>query len=419
MRLAPGGAAGEAGANGSGGTPSAPGRVLSAGTYHSLGIIDGIASAWGSNRAGEMGLGTNAPEVHATPVPINAVSDVIAFAAGGYQSLALTSAGKVWSFGANEAGQRGDGSPASDLNGNGTPVLRGLTKVVAVASGGRHNLALTSDGKVYAWGANDNGQLGLGGAVLTSQCGGAVGSTPEAYRKHEPTLVPIDAKLVKIAAGYCFSAALDDAGHIWTWGFGDYQNANLGRGNGASDQWSTPAMIPSIEGAQAISAGDSCAFALRKDGKVASWGVNREGCVGDGRQSVRSAPVTLSLTNVVAIEARAQGAYAILADGSLWSWGESMYGSTGNGTFTDKATLDSPDRVYVTSPVRIEDWKDVVSVHSGPASNHVFAVRADGTVYSWGRNKSGNLGNGKIGDSDSTNQTSDDENVAEPELVEL
>ena len=108
-----------------------------------------------------------------------------------------------------------------------------------------------------------------------------------------------------------------------------------------------------------------------------------------------------------------------MEDGSLWSWGESMYGSVGDGTFADKAKLDSPDRVYVTSPVRIEDWNDVISVHSGPASNHAFAVRANGSVYSWGRNKSGNLGNGKVGDSDSTNQTPDDENVAEPEEVEL
>ena len=66
-------------------------------------------------------------------------------------------------------------------------------------------------------------------------------------------------------------------------------------------------MIPNLSGVEAISAGDSCAFALQDDGKVASWGVNREGCVGDGSQSVRSAPVTLSLTNVVAIEARAPG----------------------------------------------------------------------------------------------------------------
>ena len=171
---------------------------------------------------------------------------------------------------------------------------------------------------------------------------------------------------------------------------------------------------------KSIAGGESCAYALDTSGQVWAWGVNRLGCVGDGSQNVRATPVLLNLTNVRMIAARSQGAYAVTDQGNLWSWGESMYGSVGDGTWTNKPKVsdaDNSDRKYVLSPVPITSLTDVRAVYSGSPANHVFALLGDGSLWTWGRNKSGNLGNGKYGDVSGNNSTPDAENVPTPILL--
>ncbi|MES2822525.1 MAG: dienelactone hydrolase family protein [Pseudomonadota bacterium] len=389
-------------------------RVLSAGTYHTLGLSTaGTVMAWGSNRGGELGIKQNDPVTKSTPFTIGLDDEIIALSAGGYQSLALNRGGRIWSFGSNEAGQRGDGS--SQDYANGTPVLlNNLQHITNISSGGRHNLALTADGKVYAWGSDDNGQVGRGQAVQTQACNVTVATTAAAYRVGTPFQVPLAAKIKSISAGYCGSYALDENGEVWSWGFGDYQAANLGQGVKSVQAISTPAKISGLTSIVAIAGGEGCAYALDKFGLVWAWGVNRTGCVGDGTTAVRATPVVLSLSHVRAIGARAQGAFAITESGQLWSWGETMYGSVGDGTRVNKPALTEADRLLVPSPVLINTLTEVLAIYAGSPANHAFALLGDGSIKTWGRNKSGNLGNGKIGDADSTNSTPDDENAASP-----
>jgi len=276
-------------------------------------------------------------------------------------------------------------------------------------------MVLTSEGEVYAWGSDENGQVGRGNTVETTACNHTVNNTPAQHRVSSPYLISFPVKIKQISAGYCFSMALDENGNVWSWGFGDYQAANLGLGNKDPIQSiSTPTKINNLNNIAAISAGESCAYAINQQKQLWAWGVNRQGCLGDGSKTTRATPQLLSLTDVEIIAARLQGAYAITSNNSLWSWGENMYGSVGNGLYQNKPLLTESDRLEQTSPVEITSLTNVVNIFSGSSANHVFAQLANGSIWTWGRNKSGNLGNGEIGDADATNTTPDDKNKAVP-----
>lgn len=392
-------------------------RSMSAGTYQSYGVAkNGIEQIWGSNRMGQLGSGSNDDSLkYSTPTNNTVIDDeIVAVSAGGYQGLALNRGGRVWSFGANDAGQRGNGTTSNTTNG--TPALvPDLQKIIQVSSGARHNLALTANGEVYGWGSDENGQLGRGNAVESTACNHTVNSTPNQHKVTSPTKISLAVKIKQISAGYCFSMALDENGNVWTWGYGDYQAANLGLGNKDPVQSiSTPGKINNLNNIVAIAAGESCAYALNQQGQIYAWGVNRQGCVGNGNQNTIATPTLLALTNITKIAARAQGAYALESNGRLWAWGENMYGSVGNGSYQNKVLLTESDRLPQRSPVEITSLNNVVDIFSGSSANHAFAQLADGSIWTWGRNKSGNLGNGEIGDNDSTNTTPDDKNKPTP-----
>ncbi len=157
------------GTTGNGTSPVAvtlPGGALvtgaAAGGAHGLALTStGAVYAWGDNAQGQLGDGTTTQELAPVAVSLPAGVHAVAVAAGGAHSLALTSTGAVYAWGDNAQGQLGDGTTTQ----RSTPVLvhlpAGVT-VVAIAAGGAHSLALTSTGAVYAWGANGSGQLGDG-----------------------------------------------------------------------------------------------------------------------------------------------------------------------------------------------------------------------------------------------------------------
>ena len=146
-------------------------KTLAGGQGHTLALkSDGTVLAWGYNRDGELGDGTN--EDSPTPVrvkdfhdPTGNLSGVQAIAAGSSHSLALKDDGTVWAWGYNFDGQLGDGTKANSPK----PVRVGkLGGVEAIAAGAFFSLALKEDGTVWAWGANDEGQLGNGTKTLGS-----------------------------------------------------------------------------------------------------------------------------------------------------------------------------------------------------------------------------------------------------------
>jgi alpha-tubulin suppressor-like RCC1 family protein len=173
---------------------------------------------------------------------------VAAIAAGGHESLALTSTGAVYAWGDDTYGQLGSGTTTT----SGTPAqVAGLSGVTAIAAGGSHTLALTGVGAVYAWGENLLGDLG---ATTTQTCAGgdACSTTPLQVGN-------LPSSIVAIAAGDGHSLALSNGGTVYAWG----QNALGQLGNGSSDANAqpTPAAVSALSGVTAIATGSDHSLA--------------------------------------------------------------------------------------------------------------------------------------------------------------
>ena len=170
------------------------------------------------------------------------------------------------------------------------------------------------------------------------------------------------------------SVLLRADGTVWTWG-SPY----------VYTQGPAPAPLTGLTNVVAISSGGEHALALRADGTVWAWGNNGSGELGDGtyESRVTAAPVP-ELTDVVSIAAGFQFSLALRADGTVWAWGANWNGQLGVGEPPDW------DRYFETRPVQVPGFVDVVAISA--AEMHSLAVRADGTVWAWGNNWSGQLG---------------------------
>ena len=287
-------------------------------------------------------------------------------AAGGWHSLVVCSDSTVKAFGENASGELGD-STTTDRN---TPVqVSGLTGIISVSGGGdqleAHSLALKSNGTVWSWGSNIYGQLGNGTTTNTTI----------------PVQVLVLTGATAISAGGWNSAALKKDGTVWTWGW----NTDGQLGDGTFTDKIVPVQVPGLTGIIAISAGTYHILALKSDSTVWAWGDNISGQIGDGTTIDRNTPIQISsLTGVTAIATGRFFSLAVKSDGTVWTWGENLYGQLGNGTTTDNHI-----------PVKVSGLTGIIKAATcGAFECHV--IKNDGTVWAWGRNTYGNLGDGSI-----------------------
>jgi alpha-tubulin suppressor-like RCC1 family protein len=163
--------------------------------------------------------------------------------------LALTSDGRVWTWGDNATGQLGDGT----TTGRDTPAaVPGLSGIVAIAAGGAgnlaggmslgHSLALKSDGTLWVWGSNAAGQLGDGTKT----------------NRLSPVQVPGLSNVAGIAGGGLHSAAYLSDGSLWTWG--NNQHGQLG--DGSTIERLSPVQVPGLDGISFVTAGTSCTLTV-------------------------------------------------------------------------------------------------------------------------------------------------------------
>lgn len=287
-----------------------------------------------------------------------------AIAVGKRSSYALKADGSLWVWGYNNFGQLGDGTTTTRL----APIpVPGLTDVVGISTGGDHTLAVTRTGHVWAWGYNGSGQLGLGHKTT----------------HHTPTQIPTLSNVVAVAAGERHSLALRADGSVWAWGENWYGEL----GTGTTTATLTPVQVPGLTGVSAIAAGTAFSLALQDDGAggglVWGWGLNDDGQLGDGTISNRLSPVRVALPiAAAAVAATLDTAYAIGVDGSLWGWGDNSNGEVGDGTEFNERWV----------PVRLQ-WIGEAAVVAGGGQNGV-AVTSEGFAWSWGADTSSNLGDG-------------------------
>ena len=218
-----------------------------------------------------------------------------------------------------------------------------------------------SDTHVWGWGANVGGIPGQG--------------VPGIF----PQVMNNFSGIITIAGGYGHVLAVKSDGSVWGWG-----NNSFGQAASSFDiSLGTPALLKNISGPVQLSAGNLHSLALMSDGTVFAWGNNEKGQLGNGTTVNSFSPVNvLNLNNVVAISSGHSTNLALRKDGTVWGWGDGANGQLG-----------SASTVSVNNkPVQINGLSNIVSIAAG--STFSLALKSDGTVWAWGINTRGQLGDG-------------------------
>ena len=194
----------------------------------------------------------------------------------------------------------------------------------------------------------------------------------------------------KIAAGEIHTVALDDLGNVWTWGRN--VDSQLGYETAPDNFGKQPKAIsklPEVEQFTQIAAGAYHTVALDENGNVWTWGYNGYGQLGDGTNTKRNTPVAVNKPDgVEKFTQITTGWYhtvAIDEDGDIWTWGNNEYGQLGNGTSGS----------YKKTPVAVnkeQGLKTAVQVAAG--AEHTVALDSQGSIWGWGNNYHGYLGDG-------------------------
>jgi alpha-tubulin suppressor-like RCC1 family protein len=318
------------------------------------------AWGWGDNEFGQLGNGTTVNNL--VPLKIEGLSDVVAISGGEYHSLALTSDGSVWAWGDNEFGQLGNGTTQDST----VPVkVSNLSDVTGIAAGQYHSLAVKSDGTVWAWGHNNYGQLG----------------DKTTNDRYTPVQVIGLSKMTAVAAGFEYSVSLNYRGILWAWGFNDFGQL----GDGSNVDRHTPVQVnldPSDDTVTAFACGYYQTIAVIKNNSVRVWGANTSFDFGGGAWINSNSPIPISgLSGVKAVAGGYYHMAFLKSDGTVWMVGQNGYGQLGNGTITDSFTM---------TPVQVSSLSGVSAIATG--AYHTIALRQDGTVYTWGWNQYGQLG---------------------------
>ena len=287
-------------------------------------------------------------------------------ACGRHHSLAIRSDGTLWAWGANDYGQLGLGTAHGGAHSS--PVRVGTAaNWAAVACGATYSLALRGDGTLWAWGFNGSGQLGKGDQTA----------------RDSPVRVGSARNWTAVACGLDdHSVALRSNGSLWTWGNNAY--GQLGLGQADTNPHHTPTRVGMGSAWVAVSCGADTTFALRSDGSLWAWGRNLDGRLGLGDTNDRHAPVRVgTANNWSAVSGGAGFTLALRSDGSLWAWGQNTFGKLGLGN-ADTGAHPSPARVGTAS-----SWTAIAA-----GLDCSLATRSDGSLWSWGRNAWGGLGLG-------------------------
>jgi alpha-tubulin suppressor-like RCC1 family protein len=335
---------------------------ISMGNSHTLVLMsDGTVWANGANYHGELGNNTISGYYSSLPVQVKGLSSVKSISAGAYHSIALKNDGTVWAWGENLYGELGNGTTTNSF----LPVqVKDLTDVKSISAGAYHSIALKNDGTVWTWGYNCYGQLGNNSTTNSSS----------------PVQVQgVNGTVTSISAGTCFSLISKSDGTVWAWGYNYYGQL----GNGSTTDSSLPVQVSGLTGIGLVSAGGSLSLALKSDKTaIYAWGYNKHGELGNGSTSNSSLPVQVQgINDIKSISTGGDHSLALKSDGTLWAWGYNCYGQLGNNSTSNSSY-----------PIQVLGLIGTISSISTGAF-HSQVIINDGTVWAWGENLFGELGN--------------------------
>jgi len=273
----------------------------------------------------------------------------------------------AYAWGVATCGTLGEGSSGGWI---GSPVVvsGGCTNWIAVSAGERHSAGITRDGNMWAWGFNYFGQLGLNCSTNKSVPNLTVGGFTD---------------WCQVSVGYSHTTALRRNGTVWSWG----RNASYSLGDGTAVNRSSPVQVVGgfTDWCQITTNFHSNA-AIRTNGTLWTWGSNNTCKLGDGTTTPRSSPVQVlgGFTDWCQVSGGgAEGDHfvALRANGTVWSWGWGTFGQIGN-----NSTLNASSPTQLSGAAT--DW---CAVAAGEA--HSVAIKTNGTLWAWGLNSNGQLGN--------------------------
>ncbi len=320
--------------------------------------------AWGQNSSGQLGDGTTISR--SSPTRSVSFTDWISVSAGGGQSLGIRANGTLWAWGRNSYGQLGNNIASIINQSSPVSVIGGFTDWISASAGGYHSIGVRANGTLWAWGRNNYGQLGNNTVISNRSPVLAVGGF---------------ADWISASAGREHSLGVRANGTLWAWG----ANASGRLGDNTAISRSSPVSV--VGGfTDWISADGGAEFSLgvRANGTLWAWGRNSYGRLGDNTVISRSSPVSVvgGFTDWISASAGDSHSLGVRANGTLWAWGSNSDGELGDVTTASKS-----------SPVSVVGgFTDWISASAG--DDHSLGVRANGTLWAWGRNGSGRLGDG-------------------------
>lgn len=334
-------------------------ETVSMGREHSCGLtISGAAYCWGANEAGQLGDGTTTDR-H-TPVAVSGNLTFTHISAGDAHSCGLTSSGIAYCWGGNNVGQLGIGTTGNRH----TPmaVAGGIT-FRTIDAGHLHTVGVTTTGAAYAWGWNAYGQLGTG----------------VSGDRNTPTVVAGGLNFRTVSAGMYHTVGLTTAGAAYGWGW----NGEGQLGDGTTTNRQVPTAVVGGHTFKAISTARAHTVALTTAGAAYAWGWNAWGQLGDGTHGVNR-PVPTAVIGGLTFKTISAGhlhTAALSTTGTAYLWGGNMFGQIGDGGSSHRFT-----------PTAVSGSLSLRAISGG--AGHVLGVTTAGAGYAWGDNGRGQLGDG-------------------------
>ena len=250
-------------------------------------------------------------------------------------------------------------------SGTATGPISTIEEWAYVSTGESHTVAIEG-GTLWAWGSNANGRLGDG----TWQ------------NRFFPVQIGTASNWATVSAGESHTVAIRTDGTLWAWG--NRLDGRIGQG-GTTGSQTTPIQVVTATNWASVSAGESHTVAIRTDGTLWAWGNRLNGRIGQGGTSgSQTTPIQIgAATNWATVSAGISHTVATRTDGTLWAWGSRLDGRIGQGGTTGSQSI--PIQVGTET-----NW-----AHASAGGSHTVAVRTDGTLWVWGSNWNGQLGNGE------------------------
>jgi alpha-tubulin suppressor-like RCC1 family protein len=351
---------------------------LAVGTYHTVALrYDGSVWTWGSNRWGQLGDGQEVATHSSQPTPapvLNAdgsgpLRGIRAVRAGRDFNLALADDGTIWAWGDNRAGQLGDATTnprCLPARVRGLDSVGDLTDVVDITCGPQHALARRADGSWWGWGSNADS------ALATAELTGSLTPVPMA----------IPSGIVQIACGLRHTLARRSDGSLLAWGWNAF--GEMGEGVALNTLSPTPIVVSGISAIAMVAAGQGFSVALRTDGSVWTWGWNREGYLGNNSADPSSQPVQVwgpdgsgLLADIVAVACGSIHAAALRRDGKVFTWGSNQRYELGTlgvlmALVPTAAVMDSATVAVATRVLRLSASPAAGGTTLPDASSHTY-----------------------------------------------